>query len=648
MATVYLANQERFDRDVALKVMAPALAADKNYGERFMREARIAARFSHPNIIAVYDVGVQGDYYYIAMEYHPGGDLKERLKKNMTTRQAMSILRQIAAALDYAHNKGFIHRDVKPDNILFRDDGSAVLTDFGIARTVSGNTQMTQLGMVVGTPKYMSPEQARGQELDSRSDLYSLGIVFYEMLLGYVPFDGNDSIAIGIKHVKEPVPRLPAQLSALQPLVDGLLAKTPEQRYATGRELITDLDQLRLGGLKNQKRDEAIVEDLAAPAAAQVEPTPKLISVKAHHDPDDAANNPPHRSRPAKKAKWLWLLLPLAIVVGFYAWTNGELDKLQQQISDSQYYQRTLTMVDQWLEAEESIPDQASGKQPETASTMPSAQELAISWQSNRLLAAAISAQVLPVHAASGSIATGATAALADLDPNALPIIDLQSRAINQMLSEARSLMIAGQLATPPDNNALQLYQQVLELEKGNPEAEAGQLIIAKHYVSLAEKALTTNSFDAAARYLQQAAELAPQLAQLKPLQLQLDQAVTEHQNSVAAARASAEEENNRAQSMLDRFKITGLLRSAEYDVAEQRYTSPADNNALQKYRAVLQVDPANPEAMKGLAIIAKKLQEDIETAAAADDTKKLAKLLAELRLIDPKNPTLQQPSATP
>jgi serine/threonine protein kinase len=200
MATVYLANQESFDREVALKVMAPALAADANYGDRFMREARIAARFSHPNIIAVYDVGVHKDHYYIAMEHHSGGDLKGRLRKGMTTKQAMSILRQMAAALDYAHSKGYIHRDVKPDNILFREDGSAVLTDFGIARPAAGDTQMTQIGMVVGTPKYMSPEQARGQELDARSDIYSLGIVFYEIMVGRVPFDGRDSIDIGIKH----------------------------------------------------------------------------------------------------------------------------------------------------------------------------------------------------------------------------------------------------------------------------------------------------------------------------------------------------------------------------------------------------------------------------------------------------------------
>ena len=276
MATVYLANQESFDREVAIKVMAPVLAADANYGERFMREARIAARFSHPNIIAVYDVGAHDDHYYIAMEYHPGGDLKGRLKRNMTTKQAMSILRQIAAALDYAHNKGFIHRDVKPDNIMFRDDGSAVLTDFGIARPASGDAQMTQLGMVVGTPKYMSPEQARGQELDSRSDIYSLGIVFYEMLIGNVPFDGKDSIAIGIKHVKEPAPPLPPHLAALQPLLDRMLAKNVEERYSSGRELITDLDKLRMGALRNQKRD----------GSGQV----RAVAAESHDTPGAAKN----------------------------------------------------------------------------------------------------------------------------------------------------------------------------------------------------------------------------------------------------------------------------------------------------------------------------------------------------------------------
>jgi hypothetical protein len=666
MATVYLANQERFDRVVALKVMAPALAADENYGERFMREARIAARFSHPNIIAVYDVGVQDDYFYIAMEYHPGGDLKERLKKNMTTRQAMSILRQIAAALDYAHNKGFIHRDVKPDNILFRDDGSAVLTDFGIARTMTGNTQMTQLGMVVGTPKYMSPEQARGEELDTRSDLYSLGIVFYEMLLGHVPFDGKDSIAIGIKHVKEPIPRLPKPLSALQPMIDRLLAKTPEQRYSTGRQLITELDQLRLSGLRNQKRDEALVDDVHQPEPVALAPKPAptptpavqpaeapagdnlaaLNSVKPDRRKHRAsAEEKPGRGGLAKVATWL--LLPLLIGAGYYAWTSAELERLQRQIIGSDYYQRTLAMVERLLPPKGSGPiPQTEPTEPESA--MPSATELAALQLSNRLLGEAINSPLLPVKAVNGGISLGATAALVDLDPAALPVIDRQSRIINQLLTEARTLMVAGALVSPADPNALRLYLEVLELEPDNADARAGKVAIAQHFLSLADQALTANSLDAAASYLQQAGGLAPQLAQLEPLQLRLDQVLAEHQASVEAARAKAAEENNRAEAMLDQFKITGLLRSAEYDIANRRYTRPADNNALQKYTAVLQVAPDNADARRGLKLIAEKLEMEIDVAAATDNTKKLASLLAELELVDPRNPVLQQPPGLP
>ncbi len=664
MATVYLANQERFERVVALKVMAPALAADENYGERFMREARIAARFSHPNIIAVYDVGVKDDYFYIAMEYHPGGDLKERLKKNMTTRQAMSILRQIAAALDYAHNKGFIHRDVKPDNILFRDDGSAVLTDFGIARTMTGNTQMTQLGMVVGTPKYMSPEQARGEELDTRSDLYSLGIVFYEMLLGHVPFDGKDSIAIGIKHVKEPVPRLPKQLSALQPLIDRLLAKTPEQRYTTGRQLITELDQLRLSGLRNQKRDEAIEDDSGAPesvaSAPEPAPTPATQPAggQASKDPAAIASVKPdrrkHRASAEERPRRVglakiatWLLLPLLIGAGYYAWTSGELERLQRQIVASDYYQRTLAMVDRLLPSKETD----ATPQPEptaTESIIPSDTELAAIQLSSGLLGAAINSPQLPLKAANSSISVGATAALADLDPAALPVIDRQSRIINQLLTEARTLMAAGALVSPADSNALRLYLEVLQLEPDNADARAGKVAIAQHFLSLADQALTANSLDAAANYLQQAVGLAPQLAQLETLQLRLDQALAEHQASVEAARTRAAEENNRAEAMLDQFKITGLLRSAEYDIANRRYTRPADDNALQKYKAVLQVAPGNAEARRGLKLIAEKLEMEIDVAAATDNTKKLASLLAELELVDPRNPVLQQPPEWP
>jgi serine/threonine protein kinase len=234
MATVYLAVQESVDREVALKVMSPALLADPNFGERFLREAKIAAKLHHRHVVGIHDVGRSGDHHYIAMEYLAGGPVLLKDGNPRPVAFALRVIREIAIALDYAHKKGFVHRDVKPDNILLRDDGSSALTDFGIARALDPAARMTQTGAVVGTPHYMSPEQARGRSIDGRSDLYGLGIVLYEMLVGRVPYQAEDSLAVGIMHISEPVPLLPESLAHLQPLISRMLAKQPEDRWQDG------------------------------------------------------------------------------------------------------------------------------------------------------------------------------------------------------------------------------------------------------------------------------------------------------------------------------------------------------------------------------------------------------------------------------
>jgi serine/threonine-protein kinase PpkA len=246
MANVYLALQKSMEREVALKIMHPSLGAtDPAFSERFVREAKIIAKLSHPHINAVHDVGVAGRYHYFTMEYLTGGDLKSRIRQGMPPRAALMIVRQIAAALAFAHSKGYVHRDVKPENVLFRDSGTAVLTDFGIAKT--NDNSMTATGAVIGTPYYMSPEQAMGRPTDKRSDLYSLGAMMFEMLTGAVPYDGDSAVSIGIKHVKDPLPQLPPRLYMYQSLLEKFLAKNPAHRFQSGEEAITAIDAVLSG-----------------------------------------------------------------------------------------------------------------------------------------------------------------------------------------------------------------------------------------------------------------------------------------------------------------------------------------------------------------------------------------------------------------
>jgi tRNA A-37 threonylcarbamoyl transferase component Bud32 len=251
MAIVYRARERELDRHVAVKVLPPQFAFDESFVDRFQREGRIAAQLEHPHIVPIYRVGRSGQVIYIVMKLLRGESLSGRLGSRgaLPAEEVRRILAETASALGYAAKRGVVHRDVKPHNIMLDEEGRCLVTDFGIARSAA-DSKLTATGMSVGTPRYMSPEQARAKPLDGRSDLYSLGIVGYECLVGTTPFDGEDAFAILMEHIKAPVPR-PAlrteEEHELFAVIERMLAKDPADRFHSGEEVIAALEEPALG-----------------------------------------------------------------------------------------------------------------------------------------------------------------------------------------------------------------------------------------------------------------------------------------------------------------------------------------------------------------------------------------------------------------
>lgn len=242
MATVYRAQQATLHRPVALKVLHAEYAANTEFAQRFLEEGRTTARLNDPQIITVHDTGVDNGHYYLAMEYLPGGTLKRRISQGLTLEHALNIAERVGRGLAYAHSRHIIHCDIKPGNILFRASGEPVITDFGIARSAH---QSSASGLKLGSPRYMSPEQACDAALDERSDLYSLGVIFYEMLTGHPPYQHQDPLTLAQLHLEAPIPRLPSELKEFQNLIDHLLAKQPEQRYTIAEQFLQALQEAR-------------------------------------------------------------------------------------------------------------------------------------------------------------------------------------------------------------------------------------------------------------------------------------------------------------------------------------------------------------------------------------------------------------------
>jgi len=315
MAIVFKCREKLLDREVAIKVLPFSLAFDKEFVQRFQREARTAAKLEHPNIIPIYRVGKSGRVTYFVMKFLRGKPLSTLLAERgaLPPEEIRLVLIQVGRALAYAHRSGIVHRDIKPDNIMFDEHGQAVVTDFGIAKAGTSG-RLTGTGMAIGTPHYMSPEQARAQNLDGRSDLYSLGVVAYQCLAGQVPFDGEDSFSIGFKHIMDELPT-PALTTPEQQdlflIIRKMMAKQPDERFQSADELVSVLESG--GGAESIKLSTAQTRSM--PAAPVPRPTtPGRASTAA----------PAPRAHSTGTALLLWGLIVAAVLGGgYYAWRKG-------------------------------------------------------------------------------------------------------------------------------------------------------------------------------------------------------------------------------------------------------------------------------------------------------------------------------------
>jgi serine/threonine protein kinase/CheY-like chemotaxis protein len=238
VSDLFLAESAELGDVVVLKV-TPAIRKDSGIDqsmERFLQEFEILRGVHHPNIVRIYDLGVTDDHLYLAMEYFARGDLRKRMSEGLTARQSLTYARDLAYALEAIHEVGIFHRDLKPGNVMLRDDGSIALIDFGLAKHVALKMEVTDKGLIFGTPHYMSPEQGHGKPIDGRSDIYALGVMLYEMLTGKKPFDAENHMAILVHHAKAPIPKLPERLGVLQPVIDLLMAKDPDDRPANAAD----------------------------------------------------------------------------------------------------------------------------------------------------------------------------------------------------------------------------------------------------------------------------------------------------------------------------------------------------------------------------------------------------------------------------
>jgi len=591
-ASVYLAVQTSFGREVALKLMSPLLKADPSFSTRFIREARIVSQMHHASIVPVFDVGEHQHHHYLSMELLPGGDLRKRIVEGRCSQSmALDVCLAIASALELAHRKGFVHRDIKPQNILFREDGTPVLTDFGIARSMDMGTSLTATGMFVGTPSYMSPEQVKGLELDGRSDLYSLGIVLYEMLTGAVPFRADSALSIALMHVSDPLPPLPAAFAAYQPFLDRLTAKEKSQRFANAGEV--------LKALWTMSDLPAAQESTLVKPRTSSEPTRSGGAF-----PATAVRTRATGASPGSKHPWLpWAGGGLAIALavgGVMMWSmggkptslreNGPAANVAQAPSTEPHAGQEAKTAEATAAAPASTPTQQPTQAPIQTPVKPTAQV------ANR---PTVEQSTQPTKPPAESAQAREKRLAAENRARELQAAAQRQREIVALLSQAQTSVASGALIQPDGASAVDHYRAVLRLDAYNAEAQAGLQRIADSLVANAEVARKADDVDAALRLLADARSVKPDHPRIARLQADLEERKVKLQRRAQANLEDARQNLAKAAIYLGRQPVT--LRNVgeandHYDEARSQSADAPDLGAtrdriLASYTTLAQIE---------------------------------------------------------